>query len=436
LKLRRPKNYDKILSLVWELVECMQQYFQDDPLHTWQTKYRRLYSEIFDKLAAAMFTSKELQEHISHEELRDAFDDICYATRKKYEELTIEDARAFLDRFYRRPGRYRFFFPARNLWGYPDGYVVGECSLNSLRHLPQDVRHRISSGWKYTYSREKEIYGSRGESDYENSKMSETYFCVEVRAFGRRTAIETATRLANQGRNILKCFHHISHLPKLREFYFLKGRTFLHIGDLRYVSGWESHPTGLFPEQEKYVSLISRLVRNRESDEITRKCISAIDLYGMIEPDTPNEVSFLLSVIAIECLLLGRDDRDLLGWKLREKIAMLLGDTPEWFTWFLNKANPTQEECDGARIDARECLSKRVADMYDKRSRFAHPDVHGQSQITEQDLDFASLVFELSLQKLLTLRERGITHVYRDSLGDPKSLDSFIDRMKYSAVQP
>jgi hypothetical protein len=125
----------------------------------------------------------------------------------------------------------------------------------------------------------------------------------------------------------------------------------------------------------------------------------------------------------------------LFGWKLREKIAMLLGDTPEWFTWFLNKANPTQEECDAARIDAREYLSKRVADMYDKRSRFAHADVHGQGQITEQDLDFASLVFELSLQKLLTLRERGITHVYRDSFKDTRSLDSFIDRMKYSAVQ-
>jgi len=435
LKLRRPKNYDKILSLAWELVECMQQYFRDDPLHTWETKYRRLYSEIFDKLAAAMFTSKELQEHISHEELRDAFGDICYATRKKYEELAIEDVRAFLDRFYKRPGRYRFFFPARNLRGYLDGYVVGECTLHSFGHLPQNVQHKISSEWKYTYPREKEIYESRSQSAYENSKMTETYFCVEVRAFGRRTAIETATRLTNQGRNILKCFHDISHLPRLREYYFTKGRAFLHIGELRYMSGWEAQPPDLFPKEEKYVSLISRLVRNRESDEIARKCISAIDICGMIEPDTPNELSFLLSVIAIECLLLGRDDRDSLGWKLREKIAMLLGDTPEWFTRFLNKANPTQEECDGARIDARENLSKRVADMYNKRSRFAHPDVHGLGQITEQDLYFASWVLELTLQKLLTLRERGITHVHRNLLGDPKSLDSFIDRMKYSAVQ-
>jgi hypothetical protein len=294
---RRPKNYDKILSLAWELVECMKQYFQDDPLHTWQTKYRRLYSEKLDKLAAAMFTSKELREHISHEELRDAFDNICYATGTKYEGLTIKDVMAFVDRFYKRPGRHRFFFPARNLWGYPDGYVVGECSLHSFGHLPQDVRHKISSGWRY--SREKEIYGSQTESDYENSKMSEIYFCIEIRAFGRRTAIETATRLVNQGRNILKCFHHISHLPKLREYYLLKGRTFQHIGDLRHISGWEAHPTGLFPKQEKYVNIISRLVRNRESDEIARKCISAIDLYGMIEPDTPNELSFLLSVIAI-----------------------------------------------------------------------------------------------------------------------------------------
>ena len=433
--MKRPRNYDRILSLAWELVECMQQYFQDDPLHTWQTKYRRLYSEKLDKLAAAMFTSKELQEHISHEELRAAFDDICYATQKKYEQLTIEDVMAFLDRFYKKPGRYRFYFPARSVWGYPDGYVVGECSLHSFGYLPQNVRDKISSGWKQKCAGEKEVHGSRTESDYEKSKMSETYFCVEVRAFGGRTAIETATRLANQGRNILKCFHHVSHLPRLREYYVLKGRTFLHIGDLRYISGWEAHPTGAFPEQEKYVSLINGLVRNRESDEIVRKCISAIDLHGMIEPDTPNELSFLLSVIAIECLLLGRDDRDMLGWKLREKIAMLLGDTPEWFAWFLNKANPTKEECDRTRIDARECLSMRVADMYDKRSRFAHADVRGQSQITEQDLDFASLILELSLQKLLILRERGITHVYRHSLGDPKSLDSFIDRIKYSAVQ-
>ena len=42
---------------------------------------------------------------------------------------------------------------------------------------------------------------------------------------------------------------------------------------------------------------------------------------GMIAAETLLEPKFLLSVTATECLLLGKDYRDLLGWEIREKVA-------------------------------------------------------------------------------------------------------------------
>ena len=41
----------------------------------------------------------------------------------------------------------------------------------------------------------------------------------------------------------------------------------------------------------------------------------------MIAAETLLEPKFLLSVTATECLLLGKDYRDLLGWEIREKVA-------------------------------------------------------------------------------------------------------------------
>jgi len=69
------------------------------------------------------------------------------------------------------------------------------------------------------------------------------------------------------------------------------------------------------------VQLLNKFVAESMSDETAKRYMSAIDICGMIEAETSLEPKFLLSVTATECLLLGKDYRDFLDWKLREKVA-------------------------------------------------------------------------------------------------------------------
>jgi len=69
------------------------------------------------------------------------------------------------------------------------------------------------------------------------------------------------------------------------------------------------------------VQLLNKFVAESMSDETAKRYMSAIDICGMIEAETSLEPKFLLSVTATECLLLGKEYRDFLDWKLREKVA-------------------------------------------------------------------------------------------------------------------
>ena len=117
--------------------------------------------------------------------------------------------------------------------------------------------------------------------------------------------------------------------------------------------------------------------------------------------------------------------------KLREKVAILLGDTPGWLREFLGKPNPTDEECEQNRVAARVHLAKRIGEIYDKRSEFVHPDTEGE--VTEEDLRFATMIFRFCLERLLKLyKEKGITRISKANTIDSQSLDSFIESLKYS----
>ena len=151
----------------------------------------------------------------------------------------------------------------------------------------------------------------------------------------------------------------------------------------------------------------------------------------MIERETPVELKFLLSVIATEGLLLDKDDKDFLGWKLREKVAVLLGDTPGWMRTFLNRDELTSQDFDANRVAARADLAQKVGRMYDKRSRFAHQDE--ETTVVEDDFRFASMVFRFALQRIVVLySDKGIRRVRKEAPVDTQSIDGFIESLKYS----
>jgi hypothetical protein len=206
----------------------------------------------------------------------------------------------------------------------------------------------------------------------------------------------------------------------------------------RIGDGWRSH----YPidELEHFSKLVSSMTRSAALSEIEQNVLSAIDVYGLIQRETPIELKFLLSVIALEGLLSAKYDIDFLAWKLREKVALLLGDNEAWLRQYLRRPfeeKVTPEEIEKHRVSARRELARRVAGMYGLRSQFAHARGRMGEEITDRDFGFASFVFRFSLQRVLQLYDKeGIRTV---SKADPKdeqkasqSLDWFLEAMRYS----
>ena len=424
----RLKNFDQILQVAEQILQV----FRESDEKTWSEKYEPIWFQKLDELASLVFSNKELQDYLSLDDLRDSLYDITMHLGKDLKDTTTEDLRNYLGKLLGTPDTYEFFFPALELFNFPDGYILGLCELHSFTKLPQQIQTQISSKWKYSYESERNIYLVRSFDEYQERKKRETYFCLSVQALGNGKAIEKATRLANQGLNILKCFYLLEHAPRLVACQYKVGASSGAVREERFIWGWYNHRTD--KEIEGYLRIVNDFVRKGIDDEVARRCLSAIDIYGMMERETALKLKFLLSVMAVESLLLGKDDKDFLGWKLREKVAMLLGDTPVWVKQYLGKEPEeklTDEERDKARSAARAELAKSVGKIYDKRSALVHQDAG--EEITEDDFIYASNIMRFSLHRILRLyNEKGVRRVSKTSTVDPQSLDGFIESMKYS----
>lgn len=419
-----PKNLGRIIEIGKELLSFM----KDTGDRKWSDQEWTTWHERVDELASKVLSDKRLSRYLSFDDLADGFS-FLHADLK---DMTDKDMEEYVNELFGTPKTYEFFFPAMELFGFPEGYRLGQCELHSYTQLPKEIQKRISSDWEHTYEREKIIYFSRTPEEYQKQKKRETYFCLKVEALGEYKAIEVATGLANQGLNILKCFYLLEDAWRLKACYYRIGTGFGSVREERFR--WGSYEHRSYPETETHLQLVNNFVQQETRDEIASRCLLAIDTYGMIEKGTPIELRLLLCVIATESLLLGKHDKDSLGWKLGEKAAILLGDTSGWLRQYLDKDHDdtlTREEHNEARVAARADLARNVRRIYDKRSALVHREAG--KEITEEDFLFASSLMRSSLNRILQLYgEKGIRRVSKASIVDPQSLDGFIESIKYS----
>ena len=332
---------------------------------------------------------------------------------------------------------YSFFFPLDELRGLPEGYQLGACKVQKFTSLPPQAQRYLSSFWKYVFERDKSTLIPSFE-DYQKRKTEQTYLCCDVQAIGYNKAVELAKRSANRSISIYNCLY-MAELRPLNEYGFCVDKM---VGggynERRISDGWRSHHP--IDELEGYSKLVSSMTRIESISEIEQNVLSAIDVYGLIQRETPVELKFLLSVIALEGLLSGKYDFDFLAWKLREKVALLIGDDGAWIREYLQTPfdeEVTSEEIEKYRVPARRELARRVARMYGLRSQFAHARGKMEDEITDKDFRFASFVFRFSLQRVLQLHEReGIRTVSKPDQKDEKkekqSLDWLLETLRYS----
>jgi hypothetical protein len=133
--IRHPKNYGKIFSTAKQMLD----YMRESDSKTWLDKYEPLWSKKLEELASFVFEDSQLRRYISFRDLWDDMLRIGMITGKAPKDISDADLARFLDRFFRDPETYSFYFPASEL-DFPDEYKVGACDLHSFKQLPRLVR--------------------------------------------------------------------------------------------------------------------------------------------------------------------------------------------------------------------------------------------------------------------------------------------------------
>lgn len=150
----RPKNFGEILTAAKELLR----YMAESDEKSWHEKYEAMWYEKLNEVAELVFANAYLAEYLSFRDIQDRFFYIASSARKSVKEITHADLESFLDNLLTSPETYQFYFPAIDLFGFPENYAIGVCVLHSYPQLPADAKAYISSTWESDYDDDEERF--------------------------------------------------------------------------------------------------------------------------------------------------------------------------------------------------------------------------------------------------------------------------------------
>ena len=171
------------------------------------------------------------------------------------------------------------------------------------------------------------------------------------------------------------------------------------------------------PSLDSVIHEINTIIaKGNEITDLEARILNAIEIFGMIDDSTPLHVRFMLCILSLEGLLLSKRDKDYLRWKLSEKIAFLIGDSKEWFIRFykLEDADEsvlTKQYALKGLSEARIALTKKVQELYDKRSGFTHRGISKkkeENEIVYDDYEQIWFILRSCISGLLQLQRSGI----------------------------
>lgn len=146
----------------------------------------------------------------------------------------------------------------------------------------------------------------------------------------------------------------------------------------------------------------------RPCSELEKRVVNALHFYRIGRNHSPQEQEIFYYVAAIENLIIGENDRDVLRWKFSERGAFLLEDN----------------------LSRRLEMVTKLKRLYDARSTIAHGNVsQGDAKIIAPTRDYLRRI----IMKILELiDERGLQSVSPSTTKDGSSLDEYVDQVKYS----
>jgi len=364
-----------------------------------------------------------------------SLDDIYFADFKKTIETYIH-SKPILMNFYFRLG------PATD---FNVGYIIGNGKLLPFENLPKNYKKGVESNWRNSFSEDRE--GTESFAEYKRMRHDEWYMHIALESIGEARGQERAALMVKRNMNIYNFAHSEQYgWPIAREdvspygycydFTDFDGKTRIETtGSNSEAPHQESLLLFRDKEYDGFISALSQILVSDEKCELDTRIVQAIDVFGMIDDNTPLYVRFMLCVIALEGLL-SKGDRGTIRARLCEYISFLLGDS-EW--WLLGSENeliqqPTHKRVKGAGlVESRSSLYTIVGKMYDKRSGFAHTGRKGEpnEEIIVDDYMFVAALLRKLVERLVELRRKGIEHLIKKPPGK-NSLEDYVENLKFS----
>lgn len=430
---RRLKDFCK---QAWNIVTILQTINLQDNVEEY---YR--YQQELSRLYEILRTIPEKEDNISFADLSNHFDFIAGSEHVKdmqYDNL-LNDLNEYI---LVDPYHYDFYFRVGSLYGFMTGYQIGRGSIYQFKDLPIGIRQNFFHPLMHGTTVSKHPNTERIEKNQEN----ERFLHFRVESVGSYKAREKAILELKRTISILKLIY-------LWQTSYLVESTFssyeYHVIDSKHrivetnpVPVIGRNPIVRSPSLDRMIGYLTNITKKDNRTELEDRIVNAIDTFGMIEDNTPLRIRFLLCIISLEGLLLGKGDKDYLGWKLAEKIAFLLGDSPKWLTFAYNVSNEDKSIASEKLIaeklaESRRKLAAHIRESYEKRSAFAHANGKGRTrkkekEITVTDFNNSSMILRLAIEKLTELARSGFTHLSKENNQDTHYIDKYVDDLKYN----
>jgi hypothetical protein len=166
----------------------------------------------------------------------------------------------------------------------------------------------------------------------------------------------------------------------------------------------KSHEWSRYSEEKlgKLMSFFSEITQSRRPNELQKRIIQSMQIFGLSRLSRKTELRFLITIAAIESLLLTKTDRDYLGLKLAEKTAFLLENERE----------------------RRIVLYKLMKNYYDMRSGIIH---RGTSDISKDDEENISGLYRYLINKLIDLSSKYEKMEQKSSDTDEEGIEDYVN---------
>lgn len=396
------------------------------------------YEEKQETLLSALVKAPSFAGNLAFEDLRDYLGEIYASVQKPLGEASVEDLKPGIAKFLgQEPAPFEFFFEIGETIGFKDGYEIGRAKFYQFASLPSEVQQEISSGWKYEYESDKGQ--AKDFPGYEKLRKESWYLRTATESIGRTRAFEKALENAKRAFNVASLFYLHGSFHSSREPEHTFKRWYGFSPQMRVASRYGFHheePLIRVDVLDETIESASRVLKAEKPTELEEAIVNSLDVSGLISAETPLYIRFLLTVIAIESLLMHGESQESISSKLAERVAVLLGDTPAWMieAFAVKREELTSEFVKAHLAESRIRLQNAFKILYGKRSGAAHEGLQSEGRlVSEEDYGQANMLLRFSLMMLFKLKEsNGLERVAVGERHDGKSLAEYVDYCKFS----